>query len=57
MKTEMMKADYPLLSLDNVVVTPRIGMYSEEVINAMNMICAENIAACLFGGELRNQEV
>lgn len=54
---EPMTADHPLLELDNVVVTPHIGMYSKEAINAVSMICAENVAACFVGAPLRNQVV
>ena len=56
-EAEPMTADHPLLSLDNVVVTPHIGMYSKEAINAVSMICAENVVACLCGGELLNRVV
>ena len=48
-----MKPDHPLLSLDNVVVTPHIGMYSKEAISAVSIICAENAAAALNGGALK----
>ena len=50
---EPMKPDHPLLSLDNVVVTPHIGMYSKEAISAVSIICAENAAAALNGGALK----
>lgn len=56
-ESEPMTADHPLLSLDNVVVTPHIGMYSEEAINAVSVICAQNVVACLEGGQMRNQVV
>lgn len=54
---EPMEPDHPLLSLDNVVVTPHIGMYSKEAINAVSIICAENAAAVLSGGALKFQIV
>ena len=54
---EPMPPDHPLLTLDNVVVTPHIGMYSKEAINAVSIICAENAAACLTGGALKFQVV
>lgn len=44
----------PLLTLDNVTIVPHIGMYSEEAINAVSIICAENVAALKNGTELRN---
>ena len=56
-EAEPMAADHPLLSLDNVVVTPHIGMYSKEAINAVSLICAKNVVACLNGGELMNRVV
>ena len=56
-ESEPMTTDHPLLSLENVVVTPHIGMYSKEAINAVSMICAENVVACLCGGELINRVV
>ena len=51
-ESEPMTPEHPLLSLDNVVVTPHIAMYSKEAINAVSMICAENVVACLTGGEI-----
>ncbi|WP_312281340.1 phosphoglycerate dehydrogenase [Oscillibacter sp.] len=52
-EVEPMDTANPLLTLDNVVVTPHIGMYSREAIGAVSVICAENVAACLRGGELK----
>ena len=51
---EPMPKDHPLLSLEQVIVTPHIGMYSEEAINAVSLICAENAAALAAGGELQH---
>ena len=56
-ESEPMSVDHPLLTLDNVVVTPHIGMYSKEAINAVSLICAENVAACLNGGQMINRVV
>ena len=56
-ESEPMTPDHPLLSLDNVVVTPHIAMYSKEAINAVSMICSENVVACLTGGEMINRVV
>ena len=50
---EPMPKDHPLLSLEQVIVTPHIGMYSEEAINAVSMICAENASAFLRQEKLR----
>lgn len=56
-ESEPMTPDHPLLSLQNVVVTPHIAMYSKEAINAVSMICAENVVACLTGGQMINRVV
>ena len=56
-ESEPMTPDHPLLSLDNVVVTPHIAMYSKEAINAASLICAENVVACLTGGQMINRVV
>ena len=50
---EPMAPNHPLLTLDNVVITPHIGMYSKEAIGAVSEICAENVVACLSGQEIR----
>jgi D-3-phosphoglycerate dehydrogenase / 2-oxoglutarate reductase len=50
---EPMAPNHPLLSLEQVVVTPHIGMYSEEALNEASMICARNAAALLTNGELK----
>lgn len=47
----------PLISLPNVIVTPHLGMYSEEAVNAVSIMCAENAAAIFQGGELINRVV
>ena len=51
--TEPIPADHPLLTLDQVVITSHIGMYSREAINAVSQICADNAAALLKGEPLR----
>lgn len=50
-ETEPIQPDNPLLTLDQVVITPHIGMYSFEAINAVSMVCAENVAKKLQGKE------
>lgn len=50
---EPMDPASPLLTLDSVVVTPHIGMYSKEAIGAVSVVCAKNAAACLTGGALQ----
>lgn len=52
---EPMDGDNPLRTLDNVVITPHLGMYSKEAINAVSVMCAENAAAKVRGEHLVNQ--
>ena len=52
---EPMAADNPLRTLDNVIITPHLGMYSKEAINAVSIMCAENAAAKVSGKPLINQ--
>lgn len=52
---EPMQVDDPLLTLDNFVITPHIGMYSKESVGSVSIVCAENVAAMLTNkGELKN---
>lgn len=46
-------AETPLAALENVVITPHIGMYSKEAISAVGWICAQNVVAALTGGDLK----
>ena len=54
---EPVTADHPLLRLDNVIITPHVGMYSREAINAVGLICAQNAAAYALGKPLQHQVV
>ena len=54
---EPVSADHPLLSLENVIITPHVGMYSREAVNAVGMICAQNAAAFAAGKPLLHQVV
>lgn len=47
---EPMAPEHPLLTLDNVVVTPHIGMYSKETVDSVSVTCARNVAKKLCGG-------
>jgi len=55
-EVEPIREGHPLLTLDNVIITPHIGMYSKEAINAVSLTCAENVAH-YFLGEKMNFEV
>ena len=54
---EPMAEDNPLRTLENVIITPHIGMYSKEAIGAVSLICAQNAAAKIEGKELQFQVV
>jgi len=43
-----------LLSLDNVIILPHIGMYSKEAINSVSIVCARNIIKLANGEEPDN---
>lgn len=52
---EPMDTSDPLLTLDNFVITPHIGMYSKESVGSVSIVCAENVAAKLSNiGTLKN---
>ena len=52
---EPMADSNPLRTLDNVIITPHLGIYSKESLNAVSIMCAENAAAKLSGKTLVNQ--
>lgn len=54
---EPLKQDCPLFTLDKVIVTGHIGMYSLEALNAVSMICARNVAAQFTGKPLLHEVV
>lgn len=43
-----------LLSLDNVIILPHMGMYSGEALNSVSMVCARNIIKQFKGEEPEN---
>lgn len=43
--------DSPLLELDNIVVSPHIGAHTKEAIERVGIMAADNVIACLQGGE------
>lgn len=50
----------PLLTLENLVATPHMGMYTKEALVETGMMCVRNIVATLKGGKpdfLNNPEV
>ena len=49
--------DSPLLACPRVIVTNHVASYSREALNAISMICAENILGCLRGGLVRHRAV
>lgn len=56
-ENEPVTSECPLLALDNVIITPHVGMYSKEAVNAVGMLCARNAAACALGMPLEHQVV
>lgn len=44
----------PLMTLDNVTILPHIASYSEEAINAVDMVCARNVVKALNGQQPGN---
>ncbi|MBQ4507153.1 MAG: phosphoglycerate dehydrogenase [Firmicutes bacterium] len=54
---EPLQADNPLFKLENIILTPHIGMYSKEAVNAVGMICARNCAAVAEGREPEHRVV
>jgi D-3-phosphoglycerate dehydrogenase len=50
LKSEPIDKNSPLLALENVLITSHIASYSKEAINAVSMVCANNIIK-FFKGE------
>jgi D-3-phosphoglycerate dehydrogenase len=49
--TEPLAKDSPLLSRDNVIVTPHTAFYSIEALNELQRKCASDVARVLSGGK------
>ncbi|MDF3003759.1 MAG: D-isomer specific 2-hydroxyacid dehydrogenase [Oscillospiraceae bacterium] len=45
--TEPIEPLNPLLTLENVVITPHIGVYSKEAISEVSLVCAKNVLSKL----------
>lgn len=50
-KNEPLGISSKLLELENLVITPHIGMYSIEAISAVSIVCAQNVVKKLSGEE------
>ncbi len=44
---EPIEKNNPLLALDNVIITPHIGVYSKEAIQEVSIACAQKVVAAL----------
>ncbi len=47
-------ADYPLLHMDNVIITPHIGAHTEDATNKMMEMALDNVMDILEGKECKN---
>lgn len=60
LEQEPINKDNPFLSLDNVIITPHMGWYSEDAVDEVQRIAAEQVLQCLQGKvptNLVNKEV
>lgn len=57
LEEEPLRGDNPLTECDNVIITPHMGMYSKEAIDAVSIICAQNIADEITGKDLKHRIV
>jgi D-3-phosphoglycerate dehydrogenase len=49
LEQEPIQKDNPLLRIDNVIITPHMGWYSEDTVDEVQRIAAEQILQCLQG--------
>jgi D-3-phosphoglycerate dehydrogenase len=49
LEQEPIQKDNPLLRFDNVIITPHMGWYSEDTVDEVQRIAAEQILQCLQG--------
>lgn len=57
MEEEPLRGSNPLTGCDNVIITPHMGMYSKEAIDAVSMICEQNIVNEITGKSLKHRIV
>jgi D-3-phosphoglycerate dehydrogenase len=49
LEQEPIQKDNPLLRFDNVIITPHMGWYSEDTVDEVQRIAAEQVLQCLQG--------
>ena len=49
LEQEPIQKNHPLLRIDNVIITPHMGWYSEDTVDEVQRIAAEQVLQCLQG--------